>query len=194
MRSTFFKTSYILLFLFIPIATINGQNHEVNLFTTIFINNSNDNISFFDGTIKLNNNDVLNGRVSINHIKDQKLSVILKSEHKTKYIPNQDIKEVILNNKDGVKTKFITLTNDNKLYREIFSNTNNVTVYDTSKHPFDGRLIGEVLIDNDGTLINTYDFWASGPKQGLINYVSKRDGIKYKRRDFKSLQELFAIL
>lgn len=181
----------LLIFAIFPFS-VNAQNTEIDVFTTVFMNDDDD--PFFEGNIELKNGDVLYGKVSINKSIYGNYMAIYNSDSETRYIPNHTIAQVFLKNKRGEATKFIAINDDGKLYRSVFSNTSNTTIYDTSKKPFDNRLVGEVIIESNGVYESIFNFWSSGPKQDLINYLKKRDGIAYKRRDFKSIQQLFAAL
>jgi hypothetical protein len=198
MNTTLLKTGIILLVFIIlpPSMSAQNQNSEIhNLTNLLLINSIDDDLYFFDGTISLNNQEILNGEISINHKNEGEYSVIIKTENIRKHIPNKDIDYVKMRRENDTNmTKFVVINDDGKLYREVFTNENNTSLYDTSHKPFDGILIGEVLINDDGNIISTYNFWASGPKKGLINYINKRDGLNYKRSDFKTIQDLFQVL
>ena len=55
-------------------------------------------------------------------------------------------------------------------------------------------LVGRVFIKENNILTDTFNFWSSGEKKDIINYINERDETKYKRGDFKSLDELFSKL
>lgn len=199
MNSTLPLKSLIISFSMIISLSLNAQKNDddlVNLQTVLFLTQNNPKTYFFDGKINLNNNDSLIGQISVNHKKNGEYSTIFRHNDSCTFVPNKTIKAVTLFEQDRKsETKFRFINDSNKLYREIFYNEKkNISVYDTSDKPFNDKLIAEVFVKENDTIINTFDFWTSGPKKDLINYLRKRDGIKYKRRDFDSLQDLFETL
>lgn len=191
--TTMFK-KFALLFSFIATFSLYAQQNlnDINVQTVLFNTLNDQNINFFNGKISLNDNTTLTGEISLNHKHNGVYTTILKSGDLCKYIPNNMISTVILNEN---KTTFIAINNSIKLYREVFKNTTkNIVVYDTSEAPFNGALIAEVFVKENDQVTNTFDFWTSGPKQDLINYLRKRDRVQYKRKDFNSLQDIFETL
>ena len=170
-----------------------AQLDMLNLVNTQ-LQNAND-ISFYNGKVNLKDNNSIDGRVSINNKRFGEYFTIVRTKDSCVYIPNAKINSVVLNeNHKGttIETKFELLNDGDKLYRQIYhNNTKNVTVYDSSEKPFRNRLGYGVFVKEKDLLTYTYNFWSSGPKKDLINYINKRDKTKFKRRDFKSLQELF---
>lgn len=183
---------------FVLVGTSNAQNEDLYLLNQqLFLMSINDDVYFFDGQINLKNNEVINGLVSINHIKDDKQSVILRANDCWDYIPNEEINSVILfsiENNDYIETKFVSIENQEKLFRELYVKDSENAIYDLHEKPFDDRVIVDIYVLEDNKLIRTYNFWHSGPKADLINYFKDRDNKDYRRRDFKSLDDLFAKL
>ena len=60
--------------------------------------------------------------------------------------------------------------------------------------PFDGKTMSNIYVLENDKLVYIFNFWHSGPKADLLNYFEDRDKKKYKRRDFKNLEKLFAQL
>lgn len=150
---------------------------------------------FFKGVIHLKSGDSLAGELSLNNFENKEYSTILQQKNKQVVISNQTIKEVILYaDNTSSKTKFYAIKEDQQLYREVYKKDKETIVYDSSNQPFEGKLISSVYVQQNGKLIDTFNFWTSGPKKDLVNYLNKRDGKKYKNRDFKSLDDLFAKL
>ena len=178
-----------------------SQAQEVDLnyinLQTIIFNNLNDETSFYEGEVNLKNNTSLTGLISINHKRNGKYITIIKNNDECHYISNQEIYNVSLLNKDNkseTQTSFLQINEDGKLYRLVYQNNDGTSVYDTSTKPFNNLLIGEVIVKENNELYFIFDFWTSGPKKDLINYINERDGKAYKRRHFKSLDTLFACL
>lgn len=195
MKSLFNKGSLVLFFLLFT-TTLISQNIITDVAFSSFPGNIfyDDDVSFYDGMIELNNNDTLYGRISINHTKNGTFYTLIKSDSIYTEITNNEIIKVALNSKNSTETEFMAIDDEKRLYRKVFKNENGV-IYDTSNKPFDGRLVGEVFVDASGkNVVNTYNFWSSSPKKDLINYFSKRDKIKYKRKYFRTLEDLFLIL
>lgn len=180
-------------------ATSYAQNEDLDLLNQqLFFMSINDDIYFYDGQINLNNNDVIYGRMSVNHKRDSKQSVILITQDCWEYIPNDEIHSVVLfglnNTDDHSETKFVSIENQEKLFRELYVKDSENAIYDLLAKPFDESVMSDIYVMEDNTLIRTYNFWHSGPKADLINYFKDRDNKNYKRRDFKSLDMLFAKL
>lgn len=203
MVSKILLKSFIILLIasYTPKTQAQAQNqvHEVDLLglQSIQFSTINDEIYFYDGLINLKNNEILEGSISLNHIKDGKYSVILRTKDSCTYISNEDIEDVVLleKNKHNVsQTRFVLLENHQKLLRELYFKDSENAIYDAMEKPFDGSVMNDVYVKENGSLIRLFDFWTSGPKKALINYINKRDNKKYKRRDFKSLEQLFATL
>lgn len=186
---------YLVLLLTIVFSiNLNAQNKDdlVNL-NTILTNEINNNSynSFFEGTITLKDGDILTGKISLNNIKNQEYSAIYSQNGDWQYIPNHKIKKASLYSKNNPETKFYTIKDDDVMYREVYKKNEEIIVFDSSNKPFENRLISTVFIKDKDTLINTFDFWTSSSKKDLINYINNRDGVSYRNRDFKSLEELF---
>lgn len=180
--------------------SLQGQNKladQVNQqFAFDLINNYNNYVnSFYEGEIYLNNNKKITGRFSLNNPeKNDTYSVIQNDGNKCQYIMNDTINSIILfsedKNENITETKFTKLPNSEKFYRIISNDGDKVKMYDSAKKPFDSNLIGEVFIKEEEKIVSTYNFWYSGPKKGVINYINKRDNKKFKRRDFKTVASL----
>jgi hypothetical protein len=155
-------------------------------------NNLNTNRPFYDGKIILNNSTILEGKISVNQSFKSKMITIFNSADNYEPIDNKLIKEVVLLSTENKVTKFFNLNNDERLYRLVHQKDTLVSVYDSSNKLQDNSLIGRILIIENNTLTDTWNFWSSGPKKDLINYLNDRDDTTFKRRDFKCLDELFA--
>ncbi|MDG5491753.1 hypothetical protein [Psychroserpens sp. SPM9] len=195
-----FKTCIVLWCLSLSF-TNQAQNHEIELLgLQTILNNTNDanDYQFFDGEIHLKTEEVLKGDISVNRINEhQKYAAIIRIENECFYIANTKIKEVYLYeriDKRDTKTKFVTINGHHKLFREVYKKDTETIVYDLMDKPFDGKILNDVHIMENGNLLSIFNFWTSGPKKDLINYLNKRDNKNYKRRDFKSLEQLFATL
>ena len=187
--------------LFILFISFSSRSQEADLdyinLQTIFLNDLNNEASFFEGQIHLKDNTTLNGLVSLNRSHYGEYVTVIRNDDGCRNIPNQNIDHVLLfdnNAESNSKTTFLQINEDGKLYRLVYQNEKGTSVYDTSNRPFDELLIGEVVVQENDALNYIFDFWTSGPKKDLINYINKRDGKTYKRRDFKSLSTLFACL
>lgn len=158
----------------------------------------NTNQPFFDGVIILQDDTTLKGRLSLNQPFKNKYVSILEKDGVFQLIDNINIKEVTFfenENNETLETKFTIILDDEKLYRTVFDNGTNIVVYDSFSEPFNGKkLEGKVLVKDEDELTDTWNFWTSGPKKDIINYLNQRDGTTYKRRDFKTLEDLFAKL
>lgn len=206
------KKLHTVLFLFIfAIFSFNLKAQDLDLINTnILLINSLDNscdcdcsntldISkpFYNGNIILNDDTVLNGQVSINHLFNNNRITIYYNDNTYEPIDNDLIKEVnISHQKNEIisETTFFNLNNDGKLYRLVYQKDSEISVYDSSTNPEENSLIGRVYVKENDTIIDTWNFWSSGSKKDLINYLNDRDGTNYKRRDFKSLDDLFSML
>ncbi|MBV7270462.1 hypothetical protein [Winogradskyella luteola] len=188
----------IVLTLFISVLTvINAQELDINLVNlNTVIENSND-YSFYNGEIHLKTNETLKGRISLNHINDDQYAVLLKTDKGHIYVSNKDVNSVILfdENKGKIlETKFVSFDGHDKLFRELYIKDDETAIYDSMEKPFDNKIMSGVYVLEDDELKYIYNFWSSGPKKDIINYINERDDSNYKRRDFKSLNDLFAIL
>ncbi|WP_178985112.1 hypothetical protein [Winogradskyella helgolandensis] len=152
---------------------------------------------FYEGKIILKDSTVYIGKINVNQPFENKMITILNIDNNYTPIDNALIKEVHLEhteNKNLTETKFINLNSDERLYRLIYQNESLVTVYDSSNKLLDDLLVGRIIIKENNTLIDTWNFWSSGPKKDLINYINERDFTNFKQRNFKSLNDLFAKL
>ncbi|WP_225035810.1 hypothetical protein [Winogradskyella sp. SM1960] len=171
---------------------ISNLNSDCNCHNTI-----NTNQPFFEGKVILKDSSVYKGNISINQPFENKMFTILKIDNTYNPLENDLIKEVHLTHTEEEtpkETKYINLNSDERLYRLIYKNDDLVSAYDASNEPFDKSLIGRIFIKENKTLTDTWNFWSSGPKKDVINYINDRDDTNYKRRDFESLNDLFAKL
>ncbi len=182
------------------LATFNSQAQTANDQATNYLNLqlvgvfNNDTPEFYNGIITLLDGTVLTGDISLNHVNNKTYNTIIVQDNDWVYIPNKTIKDVVLNSDQDDKTKFTVIKEDAILYREVYKKNEDVSVYDSSIRPFENRLTDKVYVKENNTVTNTFDFWTSGPKKDLVNYINNRDGSTYRNRDFKSLDELFAKL
>lgn len=147
---------------------------------------------FYQGEITLNDGSIIIGYFSLNNsIADN--YVVLHDDGETyNYYCKDEINDVMLYNPNSdANTMFNFIKDDGKLYRKVFDNNIDVIVYDTANYPFDNKLVNEVIIDVNNQLIETWNFWTSGPKHDLIKYLRERDDVRYKRSDFKTLDDIF---
>jgi len=182
-----------LLFLCLFSFSLVAQEEQIDLIN-LQLQNSNETY-FYDGTINLKDNSTIEGRISLNNKRYGEYFTIVKTKDSCIFVPNTNVNSVVLyetNKNTTVETKFEALNDDDKLYRQIFHNDKkNVTIYDSSKKPYRNQLGYGVFVKENELLTYTHNFWSSGPKKDLINYLNKRDKTKYRRRDFKSLDALF---
>jgi len=147
---------------------------------------------FYQGEMTLNDGSIIIGYFSLNNsIADN--YVVLHDDGETyNYYCKDEINDVMLYNPNSdANTMFNFIKDDGKLYRKVFDNNMDVIVYDTANYPFDNKLVNEVIIDVNNQLIETWNFWTSGPKHDLIKYLRERDDVRYKRSDFKTLDDIF---
>lgn len=151
---------------------------------------------FYDGQLILSNNDTISGSISLNHFKKDGYVTKFEDDKGLRPIFNKDISQVILTHTDKngntTQTLFLKLDDSLKFYRVLKEGS--VTVFDSSVRPYNGNLVASVLIKSDEEIIDTFNFWSSGPKQDLINYLNEREGTSYKRRDFKSVDEIISLV
>jgi len=163
----------------------------LNLITFISTLNDYPN-DFYQGEMTLNDGSIIIGYFSLNNsIADN--YVVLHDDGETyNYYCKDEINDVMLYNPNSdANTMFNFIKDDGKLYRKVFDNNIDVIVYDTANYPFDNKLVNEVIIDVNNQLIETWNFWTSGPKHDLIKYLRERDDVRYKRSDFKTLDDIF---
>ena len=176
------------------------QQHEVDLLgleTVLLSSINNNDIHYYDGQVNLKNNQTVKGLISINQRRYKSYVTILKTEKDCIYIPNNSIDNVVLyedNSRDYKQTSFVSIKGHDKLLREVYKKDDKTIVYDMLKKPFDGKTMNDIYIKENDKLVSIFNFWSSGSKKDLINYINKRDDKTYRRRDFKSLKDLFAKL
>lgn len=205
------KLHTCLFFLLLVISTLSSkaQNFELinaslqllnsanNSCSCDCIANLNTNVPFYEGKITLKDRTVLTGEISVNQQFQNTLITLFKSDDQYEAIANATIKDVSIFNSDTILTdvtKFVNINDDDRLYRLVYDNADETRVYDSSSKLTDTDLVGRIFIIKHNTLIDTWNFWSSGPKKDLINYLNDRDDTTYKRRDFESLTDLFAKL
>jgi len=173
---------------------LNSVNNSCNCDCSEMLNI---NSTYFEGQLILKDETVYNGKISINQPYQNKLITILNIDNTYLPIDNGLIKDVIFRrteNENETETKFTNLNSDDRLYRLIFQNESLVRVYDSSNALLDNSLVGRIIIEENNTVTDTWNFWSSGPKKDVINYLNNRDNANYKRRDFESLNDLFVKL
>jgi hypothetical protein len=147
---------------------------------------------FYKGEMTLNDGSILIGHFSLNNSSTDNYVVLHDDGETYHYYCKDEIKDVMLYNPNSDNnTIFEFIKDDGKLYRKVYDNNKDVIVYDTANYPFDNTLVDQVIIDVDNQLIETWNFWTSGPKHDLIKYLRDRDNIRYKRSQFKSLDDIF---
>lgn len=174
-----------------------AQDENLDLFNQQLFFYSNLDYDFYDGEITMKNNEIINGILSLNHIDNEQYAVILSTDDGCIYIPNEDVSSVTLFEIDKGKTtatKFVAIEGYDKLFRELYIKNENYAIYDLLEVPYDSKIINDVYIKENNTLVSIDNFWTSGPKKDLINYINERDNTDFKRKDFKSLNTLYAKL
>ncbi|RZJ99898.1 MAG: hypothetical protein EOO46_21620 [Flavobacterium sp.] len=188
MKAITLKPYYFVLFFLFPITVSYSQ--------TVFDHHGNFVIQqdeeYYPGKIILKSNDTLVGRISLNYRTKENFSALFNDGAKDVKIPNERIGKIIFSDRNNEVTEFESLDNSKQLYRILYSGK--VKIYDSSSRPQGGNLVGGVFIKEDNQIYSLFNFWSSGPKQDIIDYINKRDGVNFKRRDFKSSDEIFAYL
>ncbi|MFQ3239769.1 MAG: hypothetical protein ACI9NI_002082 [Olleya marilimosa] len=147
---------------------------------------------FYQGEMTLNDGSIIIGYFSLNNSIADNYIVLHDDGETYNYYCKDEINDVMLYNPNSdANTMFNFIKDDGKLYRKVFDNNIDVIVYDTANYPFDNKLVNEVIIDVNNQLIETWNFWTSGPKHDLIKYLRERDDVRYKRSDFKTLNDIF---
>ena len=148
--------------------------------------------AYYPGKIILKSNDTLVGKISLNYRIKENFSALFNDGIKEVKIPNDSIAKIILSYKNNELTEFESLDNSKQLYRVLYSGK--VKIYDSSSRPQAGNLVSGVFIKENDQVYGLFNFWSSGPKQDMIDYINKRDGENFKRRDFKTNDAIFAYL
>lgn len=150
-------------------------------------------ISFHKGEIIMNDMTVIKGLVNINYRQKKKLVTVVKSEDKISYIPNSEILLVTISSKNNdnlLENSFEKIEVNGKLYRIVGNGKRKI--YDESSKPTT-NLVGEIFVKEESNLESLYNFWSSGPKQDLINYINKRDNKDFRKKDFNNIDELIDV-
>ncbi|WP_418636708.1 hypothetical protein [Winogradskyella sp.] len=199
----------ILFLLVISSPNLKAQNLELINTSLQLLNSVNSNCNcdcihtldinhpFFEGKITLKDSTVLVGKISVNQYYQNRLITIFNNNDQYEPIDNEIIKDVNLRHDENQitkETKFQNISEDNRLYRLVHQKDSSISVYDSSDNPQENSLVGKVYVKENNSITDTWNFWTSGPKKDLINYLNDRDGTNYKRRDFKALDDLFAML
>lgn len=149
--------------------------------------------SFYHGQIVLNDMTVVKGLVNINYRQNERFVTRVKSEGKILYIPNNEILLVTISSKNNngvLENSFEKIDVDGKLYRIVGNGKRKI--YDESSKPTT-NLVGEIFVKEGLSSKSLYNFWSSGPKQDLIDYVNKRDNKDFRKKDFNNVDELIAV-
>ncbi len=149
--------------------------------------------SFYHGQIVLNDMTVVKGLININYRQKERFVTRVKSEGKILYIPNNEILLVTLSSKNNngvLENSFEKIDVDEKLYRIVGNGKRKI--YDESSKPTT-NLVGEIFVKEGLNSKSLYNFWSSGPKQDLIDYVNKRDNKDFRKKDFNNVDELIAV-
>lgn len=198
MTSKFLLKSILAILFLTASPIVKGQSDDDFILQQTLLNiQLNDTNYFYDGIIYLKNNEVLTGNIGLNRQRDGQYAALLITDDGCQYIPNTEIEIVELfanDDNDYESTVFIPLKDKEKLYRELYVKDAENAIYDSMKKPFDGKIMSGVYVLENNSLLSIYNFWHSGPKADLLNYFEDRDQKKYKRRDFKNLETLFAQL
>lgn len=197
MKSKIIKKSLVVLLFLCFVSKAKAQSNDLNLINFITIQNLSEDISFFEGKLILENNEVLTGNISINHNNKEDYETILQTDKGYAYISNEDIASITLfgsENDELYESEFVKFENSNKFYRELYKKDDANAIYDLLEQPFDNKTMNDVYVLEDNELISINNFWSSGPKKDVINYINKRDGTNYKRKDFETLNELLSKL
>ncbi|MFY0482068.1 hypothetical protein ACI6PS_05630 [Flavobacterium sp. PLA-1-15] len=188
MKAITLKPYYFVLFFLFTISVSYAQ--------TVFDHNGNFVIQqdeeYYPGKIILKTNDTLIGRISLNYRIKENFSALFNDGTNDVKIPNKSIGKIILFDRNNEVTEFESLDNSKQLYRILYSGK--VKIYDSSSRPQAGNLVGSVFINENNQVYSLFNFWSSGSKQDLIDYINKRDGENFKRRDFKTNDAIFAYL
>ncbi|MEL0643195.1 hypothetical protein V6251_02300 [Olleya sp. Ti.3.14] len=202
MKSSKITQRIAALVLLLFMITANGQTKHksnssllaletLNLITFFNTLNAHPN-DFYKGEMTLTDGSILIGYFSLNNSSTDNYVVLHDDGETYHYYCKDEINDVMLYNPNSdSNTIFEFIKDDGKLYRKVYDNNKDVIVYDTANYPFDNSLVDQVIIDVDNQLIETWNFWTSGPKHDLIKYLRDRDNIRYKRSQFKSLDDIF---
>ena len=197
MISKIIQKSCIALFLISTVTIANAQDVDLALVNLQIALDNQNNVDFYDGQVQLKNNETYQGRISLNHFNGDQYAVLLRTNDGCTHISNEEINSVTLFGNDRYKTtetQFVSLEGHDKLFRILYKKDDGIAVYDSIEKPFDNSIMNDVYILEDNELVSIFNFWSSGPKKDIINYLNERDNSNYKRRDFKSLDDLFAKL
>ncbi|WP_452223064.1 hypothetical protein [Lacinutrix chionoecetis] len=169
----------------------------LNLILLLNSNNDNGPNEAYQGEMTLKNGELIEGVFSLNNrIFDDEYVVINYTEDDSQSYSTDVIDNIVFYHADDTLTETIykSENNTNYLLREVYNSDDDVVVYDSSVNPFRETLFGNVYVKEENELIDTWHFWSSGPKHDLIRYVRNKDGVRYKRKTFKSLKDVYAKL
>lgn len=94
------------------------------------------------------------------------------------------------NNDTLLENSFEKIDENEKLYRIVGNGKRKI--YDESSKPT-SNLVGELFVKEELNLKSLYNFWSSGPKQDLIDYINKRDDKNFIKKDFNTISELMDV-
>lgn len=185
---TIFSKPYYFVLLFLLGSNFSYSQTVFDVYGNYVIQQEDD---YYQGKIILKSQDTLVGLVSLNYRIKEDFATLFNDGMQEIKIPNQNIEKIILV-KDNAVTEFESIENSKLLYRIVYSGKSKI--YDSSSKPLNGSLVSGVFVKENDQVHNLFDFWSSGPKQDLITYINKRDNENFKKRDFKSTNEIFAYL
>lgn len=146
----------------------------------------------YSGSIILKSQNTLTGMISINYRMKENFSALFDDGVQKVKVPNESIEKVFLADSNNNLSEFESIDGSKLLYRILYSGK--MKIYDSSSKPQNGSLVSGIFIKENDQIHSLFNFWSSGPKQDLINYINKRDNEHFKRRDFKTTDEIFAYL
>jgi len=185
---TIFSKPYYFVLLFLLSSSFSYSQTVFDFYGNYVIQPEDD---YYSGKIILKSQDTLVGAVSLNYRINEDFVTLINDGTQEQKIPNEKIEKIVLL-KDNAFTEFESIENSKLLYRIVHSGK--TKIYDSSSKPLNGSLISGVFVKENNQVYDLFDFWSSGPKQDLITYINKRDNANFKRRDFKSTDEIFAYL
>lgn len=187
MKTTILKSYYFLLFF--ALTSSFSYSQVFDFYGNYVIQPEED---FYPGKIILKSNDTLKGSINLNYRINNDFVALFDDGIKEIKIPNEDIRKIVLEDKNKSMTEFESVENSKLLYRILYSGR--AKIYDSSSKPQNGSLVSGVFIVENNKAHNLFNFWSSGPKQDLISYINERDKMNFKKKDFKNVDEIFAYI
>lgn len=183
------KTLYWLITLCLSSTTVVAQRGFVTVYTGGLHQQTSP--QPHNGFAVLTGGDSLKGLIKLKQYSNSHKGIVLTRSSADTFILYKDLQKVRLYDYDSSLlidgyTDFVRLNEKEQLWRQLSRGSTEFFDELPYTNEKNGATGSEIVVRENGTVTSLFNFWSSSTKKDVVDYINKRFGQHFKKRNFRS--------